>query len=76
MLRKRLSSTQTPLDISSDSDMLEGNERLEEEEDTGSKGDPSELGNTARCLREGTGGSVCDGGDVSGGVMTDRESED
>jgi len=55
--------------------MLEANERLEED-DPGSEGDPSDLGGTERYLREGTGGSSCDGGDVSGGVMKDRENED
>lgn len=54
---------------------LEANERLEEE-DPGSEGDPSELGNEEREVREGTGGSSCDGGDVSGGVTMDRENED
>jgi len=53
--------------------MLEANERLEEE-DPGSEGEPSVLGNT-RYLRQGTGGNSCDGGDVSGGVMMDRENE-
>lgn len=54
---------------------LGANERLEEEE-PGSEGDLSELGNDEKELREGTGGSSCDGGDVSGGVTMDRENDD
>ena len=61
--------------MSSYSDMLEANERLEEEEDPGSVGDRSGPRETERYLREGTGGSACDGGDVSGGVMTDRVND-
>jgi len=74
MFRRRLSSAWVILDNGSYSYMLEANERLEEE-DPGSVGDPSELGGTERYLRQGTGGSSCDGGDVSGGVMMDRENE-
>lgn len=74
MLCRRLSSKQTVLDVGSRSDILETNERLEEE-DPGSEGDLSEFGNTERYFREGTGGSSCDGGDVSGGVTMDRENE-
>ena len=74
MLWRRLSSTEA-LDVSSGSDALEANERLEEE-DPGSEGDPSELDRAERYLREGTGGNSCDGGDVSGGVMKVRENED
>lgn len=72
---RRLSSAQTVLEAGSYSDVLEANVRVEAEE-LGSEGDLSELGDTEKCLREGTGGSSCDGGDVSGGVMTDRENED
>jgi len=73
MLCRRLSSVQAVLDIGPYSDMLEANEILEEE-DSGSEGEPPELGNT-RYLRQGTGGNSCDGGNVSGGVMMDRENE-
>jgi hypothetical protein len=72
ILCRRQSSMRAPLDVGSCSDALEANETLEEEEETGSVGDRSELGNAARNLREGTGGSARDGGDVSGGVTTDR----
>jgi hypothetical protein len=75
MLCRLLSSTRALLDMYSYSDLLEANERLEEEEDPGSVGDRSELGNAVRYLREGTGGNACDGGDVSGGVITDRVNE-
>lgn len=74
MLWRRLSSTLTSLDKRSYSG-VEAKERLEEE-DAGCEGDGSELGNMGRCLREGTGGNSCDGGDVSGGVTIDRENED
>lgn len=75
MLCRRLSSAQMVLDIDSYSGVLEAKERLEEEDDPGSVGDPSEFGSAERYLRDGTGGSSCDGGDVSGGVIIDRENE-
>lgn len=71
---RRLSSLRTVFDIDWYSDVLEAKETLEEEE-PGSVGEPSEFGSAERYLRDGTGGSSCDGGDVSGGVIIDRENE-